>query len=213
MRFATPELIFEAASYPKTFVTLDGADHLLRDPEQGQYAAEMLATWANRYIDRVQPVDEQAETDLEPETVLVEQSDEGLYVNRVVVGRHQFWADEPISIGVDDAGPSPYDLVSGALGACTSMTLRMYADHKKWPLEHVKVTLKHEKINAQSDASPKGKRPKKIDKFSRELTLRGDLNEAQRARLVEIADRCPVHRTLMQENVIETKRVDTQSES
>lgn len=199
------EQIFEAASYPKSFVTLDGASHLLRGAEHGQFAGEMLATWADLYIDRAQPAEATGE-DSEPDTVLVEQTDEGLYVNRVVLGRHQFWVDEPLSMGGDDAGPDPYGLVCAALGACTSMTLRMYADRKEWPLEHVQVKVRHAKVSA--DGAADNKRGAQVDKFSREIRLRGDLDAAQRARLVEIANRCPVHRTLTRENIIETELLE-----
>jgi uncharacterized OsmC-like protein len=127
--------------------------------------------------------------------VVVEEDGEGRFSQRVSAGRHVLVADEPVSAGGGDRGPSPYDLLSAALGACTSMTLRMYAAQKKWPLDKVSVRLEHEKIHA-TDCAECETREGKIDRIRREITLLGDLDDAQRARLLEIADRCPVHRTL-----------------
>lgn len=127
-------------------------------------------------------------------TVLVE-GDAGGFLQTVVAGQHRFAADEPTTAGGSDSGPTPYDLLLAALGACTSMTLGMYARHKKWPLRRVAVRLRHERVHAKDCADCEAKEGQ-VDRIERELELFGDLDDTQRARLVEIAERCPVHRTL-----------------
>ncbi|MBB5079049.1 bifunctional alpha/beta hydrolase/OsmC family protein [Nonomuraea endophytica] len=174
-------LIYDAARHPKSFVSLDGADHLLTDREDAAYVAEVLAAWAGRYID-VAP-----EADGEPGVVTVEETRAGRYQQSVTLGRHRLIADEPRSFGGDDSGPGPFDLLLAALGACTSITVRMYADAKQIPLEHVTVTLRR-----------KGK-----DTVVKDLALTGDLTDEQRGKLHEIADKCPVHRALTSPLTIE----------
>ena len=133
--------------------------------------------------------------------VRVEETGEGAFHQRISAGAHEWAADEPVDLGGTDRGPNPYDLLLAALGACTSMTLRMYAKHKKWPLEGVAVTLRHEKIHAKDCADCETKAGK-VDRIEREIALKGPLDDAQRKRLLEIAERCPVHRTLMEEKKI-----------
>ena len=136
--------------------------------------------------------------------VQVAESGEGKFTQVVWAGRHTFDADEPTSVGGDDRGPNPYDLLLAALGACTSMTLRMYASHKKIPLERVSVDLRHSRIHAEDCRdceSDKGK----VDHIDIELTLEGDLTPEQRERLLEIAHRCPVHKTLKGEKQIDVR--------
>jgi putative redox protein len=189
--------IFLAAKHPKSFVSLDRADHLLTQKGDAQYAATVLAAWASRY--------------LEPETapsavapgVRVAEAGEGRFAQLVSMGRHRLRADEPAAVGGDDSGPGPYDLLLAGLGACTSMTVRMYAAQKKWPLARVSVELKHDKVHA-ADCGECETREGRIDKIERVLTLEGDLDDAQRARLLEIANKCPVHRTLHSEVWIAT---------
>jgi len=139
--------------------------------------------------------------------VVVEETKTGKFQQRVVVGEHQFFADEPRGVGGDDTGPSPYDLLLGALGSCTAMTLRMYADRKSWPLGLVSVALSHGKIHAR-DCSECETKVGKIDVIDRVITLTGSLSDEQRARLLEIADRCPVHRTLHSEIRVRTTTAD-----
>ena len=184
--------IFLAAKHPKSFVSLDRADHLLTHKDDARYAATVLAAWASRYLEP-----EAAPADAVP-GVRVAEAGEGRFAQLVTTGRHRLRADEPVAVGGDDSGPGPYDLLLAGLGACTSMTVRMYAEQKKWPLEHVTVDLKHDKVHA-ADCAECETREGKIDKIERVLTLEGDLDEAQRARLLEIASKCPVHRTLHSE--------------
>ncbi len=184
--------IFLAAKHPKSFVSLDRADHLLTQKDDAQYAATVLAAWATRYLEAEAAPGEAVQG------VRVAEAGEGRFPQLVTMGRHRLRADEPASVGGDDSGPSPYDLLLAGLGACTSMTVRMYAAQKKWPLARVMVDLKHDKVHA-TDCAECETREGKIDKIERVLTLEGDLDEAQRARLLEIANKCPVHRTLHSE--------------
>ena len=192
--------IFLAAKHPKSFVSLDRADHLLNQRADAQYAATVLAAWASRYLD-APPEAETAE--LVP-GVRVAEAGEGRFAQLVQMGRHRLRADEPAAVGGDDSGPSPYDLLVAALGACTSMTVRMYAEQKKWPLRRVSVELKHDKVHA-ADCAECETREGRIDKIERVVTLEGDLDDAQRQRLLEIANKCPVHRTLHSEVWVPTR--------
>lgn len=194
--------IYEAARHPKSYVSLDMADHLLRKPADATYVAHVLTAWASRYV----------ESDIEdllppqPEgCVVVRETDFGRFQQEIRVGEHvTMYADEPESVGGDDSGPGPYAFLLAALGACTSMTMRMYADHKKWPLERVTVRLRHEKKYVEDAEQHDAKA--KIDHISRRIIIEGDdLDDTQRERLLEIADRCPVHRTLHAQVVVETE--------
>jgi uncharacterized OsmC-like protein/pimeloyl-ACP methyl ester carboxylesterase len=190
--------IFLAAKHPKSFVSLDDADHLLSRAEDAAYAAEVLAAWASRYITQ--------ESGEEVPGIHVVEAGQGKFANDISIRRHRLRADEPVSAGGGDTGPSPYDLLAAALGACTAMTLRLYAEHKKLPLERVSVDLAHDKIHAV-DCAECETREGKIDRIERVITLEGNLDDAQRARLLEIADKCPVHRTLHSEVSIRTTLV------
>jgi putative redox protein len=174
--------IYDAARHPKSFVSLDGADHLLSNPEDTRYAADVIGAWVSRYLSLPAP-QETVEVPLAAGTVQVSESGTGRLQQTVRAGVHRWVADEPASIGGDDAGPAPYDHLLASLGTCTSMTLRMYADRKGWPLARVSVQLRF--VRAQGG-----------DHVLREIALVGDLTEEQRRRLLAIADRCPVHRTL-----------------
>jgi uncharacterized OsmC-like protein/pimeloyl-ACP methyl ester carboxylesterase len=193
--------IFQAAKHPKSFVSLDDADHLLTRRDDAAYVATVLAAWASRYLGGAATAE--AELSAEPGTVAVQETRAGKFLQIVRAGRHMLRADEPEAFGGTDGGPSPYDLLLGSLGACTSMTIRMYADLKQLPLEKITVRLKHEKIHAQDCAECETK-DGRIDKIEREIELTGTLSEAQRAKLLEIANKCPVHRTLHSEVYIPT---------
>lgn len=195
--------LFTAARHPKSFVTLDSADHLITDPEDAEYAAGVIAAWAARYLDLAHPAPPAGAP--EGVTRVIEADPEG-YLQDIAAGpRHHVLADEPETYGGTDRGLSPYQFVAAGLGACTSMTIRMYARRKGWPLAHIRVDVTHDKMHAQ-DCTHCGQ-DDRIDRFTRAITLDGPLDEAQRGRLMEIADRCPVHRTLSASAVIETRLV------
>lgn len=193
--------IFMAAKHPKSFVSLDDADHLLSRRADAHYVAEVMAAWAGRYVS-----DGTAAHTLSAPAgqVVVEESGEGRLTQRIAAGRHALRADEPESVGGLDSGPTPYDLMLAGLGACTSMTLRLYAERKGWPLVRVRVTLSHDRIHAEDCASCETKQGM-LDRIQRDLELEGSLDGEQRAKLLEIADKCPVHRTLTHEVLIETR--------
>ncbi|HEX6267952.1 MAG TPA: bifunctional alpha/beta hydrolase/OsmC family protein [Burkholderiales bacterium] len=188
--------IFMAARHPKSFVSLDDADHLLSRQQDAAYAAEVLAAWASRYLE--------AAAAPAIAGVRVAEAGQGRFAQEILAGRHRLRADEPQSAGGDDSGPTPYDLLLAGLGACTAMTIRLYAERKRLPLERVTVELSHEKIHA-SDCSECETREGRIDRIESTLILEGALDEPQRAKLLEIAGRCPVHRTLHSEVRISTR--------
>jgi len=197
--------IFVAAKHPKSFVSLDHADHLLSKPADALYAAEMIAAWASRYIEATKPA--QASDSKEPRKVVVQETRKSKFNQTITVGPHRLVADEPISAGGQDAGPGPYDFLLAGLGACTSMTMRLYADRKSLPLDRVTVTLKHSKIYAK-DCAECETRDGMLDQIERDIAIDGALDAEQRKKLMEIADKCPVHRTLTSEIRIVTKAVD-----
>jgi uncharacterized OsmC-like protein len=194
--------IFLAAKHPKSFVSLDKADHLLTRKVDSDYVAAVLAAWAGRYMGDTAPAGDD-ELIVEPGTLAVQETREAKFAQTIHVGRHALRADEPEDHGGNDSGPSPYDLLLASLGACTSMTVRSYADQKKIPLGKITVRLKHEKIHAQDCAECETKEGR-IDKIESEIELAGTLDDAQRVRLLEIANKCPVHRTLHSEVHIST---------
>ncbi len=195
--------IFLAAKHPKSFVTLDNADHLISNPEDAEYAAEVIAAWAGRYLDLRPP----APPPGAPEGIVrISEADPKGFLQDVNAGPvHHTLADEPLAYGGTNQGMTPYGFLSAGLGACTSMTIRMYARRKGWPLEHVSVDVSHDKVHAQDAETSKEVR---IDSFRREIRLVGELDTAQRQRLLEIADKCPVHRTLETGAEVKTILVD-----
>jgi uncharacterized OsmC-like protein/alpha-beta hydrolase superfamily lysophospholipase len=197
--------IFTTAKHPKSFISLAGADHLLSHRGDDVYVAHVIAAWAERYLDMAGAtvVDMDPVADTPAGTVLVRETRVGQFQQEVVVGRHRLLADEPVQAGGLDTGLGPYDFVLAGLGACTSMTLRLYADRKQLPLKRTEVRLRHNKIHAADCAECETKEGM-IDHIEREITLVGDLDAATRARLMEIADKCPVHRTLESEVDIHT---------
>ncbi len=192
--------IYQALQHPKSFFSLDGADHLLSRREDAAYFADVLTAWVSRYVG--EGVTSAPEPFVAHGEVYVEQSAGG-FKTEITAGSHRYVADEPKRVGGTDLGPNPYDYLLSALGACTSMTLHMYAKHKKWPLDGVRVRLQHDRIHV-ADCEHCVSASGKVDRIQRELELDGKLDEGQRARLLEIADRCPVHRTLENEKIITT---------
>ncbi len=197
--------IFQAAKHPKSFVSLDDADHLLSKHEDAIYVAQVTAAWAERYLGPAPASEAFAPPRAGSDEVVVAESGAGGLTQSISFGgRHAFVADEPASLGGAHAGPSPYELLSAALGACTTMTLRMYAGRKKMALDRATVRLRHEKIHA-ADCAECETREGRIDRIEREIELTGALSADERARLIEIADKCPVHRTLHSEVQIVTR--------
>lgn len=194
--------LYAAARHPKSFISLDGADHLLTNANDAHYAGQVIAGWSSRYI--TVPASAPLKSDKE---VAVRLDEAEGFTTEVMVRHHHLTADEPANVGGSDFGPGPYELVSAGLGACTAMTIQMYARRKKWPLVSVEVHIDHAKDYSEDMRANEGK-PQKIDRFDRTLIIEGDLDDAQRARLLEIADRCPVHRTLHEEVEVRTKLAD-----
>lgn len=185
-------ILFEAAKHPKSFLSLDDADHLLTHRVDADYVASVVASWAARFLPAI-------EEQTSGEADVIVRGTSASFQQYVVAGRHHFGADEPSSVaGGSDSGPTPYQLLLAALGACTSMTLKMYADHKKLPLESVEVELHHDKVHAK-DCKECTSTTGMVDHIRRIVRISGDLDEAQRKRMMEIADKCPVHRTLHRE--------------
>ncbi|MEE8362282.1 MAG: bifunctional alpha/beta hydrolase/OsmC family protein [Gemmatimonadales bacterium] len=196
-------VLYQAARHPKSYVSLDTADHLLlQKPEDAAFVGQVLAAWVKRYLPPME--DDAPHRDL-LDAVVVESGPSG-YATRIHAGRHHLWADEPVEVGGTDTGPNPYDLLLSALGACTTITLRMYADRKQWPLEGIRATMRHQKVHAR-DCEDCVSETGYVDRIDRELTFMGPLDEAQRKRLLEIADKCPVHKTLHSEVVVRTREL------
>lgn len=199
--------IFMAAKHPKSFISLDDADHLLSRKEDAIYCGQVLAAWAARYIGDTSVADKSitpgAVSTPAAGKVLVSETGEGKFTQLIRVGNHTLRADEPVAAGGLDSGLSPYDLLLAGLGACTAMTVRLYADLKQLPLERVSVELQQAKIHAQ-DCTECETKEGKIDRIERVIRLEGALDAAQRAKLLEIANKCPVHRTLHSEVLVQT---------
>lgn len=195
--------IFLAAKHPKSFISLDDADHLLSRKADAAYVADVIAAWAARYVGGV--AEFAPAMSAAPGTVLVQGAGRGRLQQAISVGgRHTLLADEPAPNGGDDAGPDPYEYLMAALGACTAMTVRLYAARKEIPLTDVSVEVGHKKVDAEDIPGGAG-REGIVDLFTRTIDVKGDLDPATRGRLLEIANKCPVHRTLSASSVIESR--------
>jgi putative redox protein len=195
--------IFSAARHPKSFISLDGADHLLSHRQDAVFVADVLAGWANRFL----PVAERPQS-APAGVVRVRETQNGKYQQDVLVDDHQLLADEPSSVGGDGTGPSPYDYLSIALGTCTSMTLRIYADFKKLQLGRVTVDVSHGKVHADDCKDCGEGKTGKIDRFERTISVEGEVSPELRGKLEEIAGKCPVHRTLEAEAAVVTRVIE-----
>ncbi|UZH54460.1 OsmC family protein [Salinimicrobium tongyeongense] len=197
VNISNAETLYKSVKHPKSFVSLDGADHLLTNNEDSKYAGSVIAAWASRYLEI--PEDKVLQTSHQ---VVANLGNDG-FTTQMRAGRHYFIADEPKSFGGEDFGPSPYELLSAGLASCTSMTIQMYARRKKWPLLNVETHVDHKKSHAE-DCGNCERNTAKIDIFEREIVLEGKLDEQQQEKLLEIADKCPVHRTLSNKVTITT---------
>lgn len=197
--------LYRAAFHPKSFLSLDGADHLLSKKEDALYAGDLIAAWAARYAEI--PAEKQLASE---NRVVAYLGGEEKFTTQINAGGHRLTSDEPESFGGDDFGPTPYDFLAAGLAACTAMTLRLYAERKKWNLREVYVHVSHKKTHLE-DCAECDKSGSKIDKFRREIELIGNLDTVQKQRLLEIANRCPVHRTLESASAIETVLYESKS--
>lgn len=195
--------IFVAAKHPKSFISLDNADHLVSNENDADFIASVISAWASRYISQTNTHNQ---SDMNDE-VIVSETGIGKFQNTIIAGNHYLIGDEPKSVGGLDSGPSPYDYLAAALGTCTSMTMRMYADFKKLEVGKISVAVSHEKTHAKDcqdcieDEREKGG---KIDIFTRKISVEGLNDQALSAKLLEIADKCPVHKTLEKGAKVET---------
>lgn len=198
VEISNAEELYVSAKHPKSFVSLDGADHLLSNEKDSVYTGEVISSWAQRYLEV--PEKEAVQSKHE---VVANLGQEG-FTTEVKSGKHFFTADEPEEFGGKDYGPSPYDFLSTALATCTSMTIQMYARRKKWPLVNVETHVNHQKTHAL-DCEKCEEKGAKIDEFERFVVLKGDLDDKQTKRLLEIADKCPVHKTLTSTSSVRTE--------
>jgi uncharacterized OsmC-like protein/esterase/lipase len=198
--------IYTAAKHPKSFISLDKADHLLSRKEDSEYVSDVIASWAGRYLG-LSDAKEEASSGTAPtvgpgQVVVSEQNRK--FTRRIYTEKHQLIADEPLSSGGSDLGPNPYEYLLSGLGACTSMTVRMYANHKKLKLDNIGVTLSHSRIHAE-DCKECDSQEGFVDRIHKIIKLEGELSETERQRLLEIANKCPVHLTLHNEILIESE--------
>lgn len=196
--------LYQAAHQPKSFVSLDNADHLLSKSKDSLYVGNIIGTWAQRYFEPkghtvLQTKGEQLVAHL---NIL-----ENQFTTSIQTQKHHFKADAPKSVGGNDFGPSPYDFISAGLAACTVMTLKMYAQRKKWDLQEVYAYITYSK-KYSDDLMPDLEKPLQVDHFQKRLKFIGNLDEKKRNRLTEIASKCPVHKTLITHSVVETELID-----
>lgn len=200
---AEAEKIYRAARHPKSFISLDKADHLLSNKADAEYVAACIAAWAGRFIE-AQPVLSESKTSTVDSGQIDVEERNHQFTRNVLADDHRWLADEPVAMGGDNLGPDPYEHLLAALGTCTSMTVRMYANRKEIPLEDIRVTLSQRRLHGK-DCEDCEMEDRYIHEITRYVAIKGDLSEGQRQRLLEIADKCPVHKTLEGKVVIETK--------
>ena len=198
--------LYNNAFHPKSFVSLDGADHLLMNKGDALYAAEVIGAWATRYIE-LPKKEENAKISTEGEQVVAHLNLENGFTTQIYTDNHHITADEPVDFGGDDVGPSPFELLNAAVGACTVMTLKLYAERKKWDLKEVFVYLNYSKKHA-AELAIETEEMGQIDVIEKKIKLVGDLDEVQKEKLKEIASKCPVHKTVSNKVVFETELVE-----
>ena len=195
------EKIYRIAKHPKSFISLDNADHMLSNTTDAEYVATSITAWASKYLEEASLI-KQTQSDVNHGEILVQERNNQL--TRNVFSDNHFWlADEPVEIGGENLGPDPYEHLLAALGACTSITLRMYANRNHWPLDDVIVELKHQRQHGKDCQTCNQEHPH-LELIERKITLKGNLSEEQKLRLLAIADRCPVHETLQGDLIIKT---------
>ncbi len=197
--------LYHNAHHPKSFVSLDGADHLLTKKEDAVYVAEVIASWASRYIDLAPKPEEKISTEGEQVVVHLDLADD--FTTQIFTERHTMIADEPATVGGQDLGPSPYDYLNAAIGTCTAMTVKLYAERKKWDLQEVFVYLSHAKVHTD-EINVETEQMGRIDLIRKKLRFVGDLDEKQKEKLKEIASKCPVHRTVSAGVTFDTEIID-----
>lgn len=190
--------IYHAAMHPKSFVTLNDADHMLTNKNDAFYVGNMIATWAKRYVEIPKTIS------LATHKQVVARLGQSGYTTDIMAGKHGLIADESESLGGADFGPSPYELLNASLGACTAMTLQMYARRKNWDLQEVQVHLSFAR-SYKDDCEHCDEKERRLDVFDREIEIKGNLDESQISRLLEIANKCPIHRTLAASGEVRTK--------
>ena len=195
------KIIYEKAKHPKSFISLDGADHLLSNKNDARYVGDLIASWAARYL--CIEDDDELTTDLD----VVAKLEGEKYTTEIKAGKHFMIVDEPRAIGGLDLGPSPYEYLSTALASCTAITMKMYADRKGWPVEEIRVHVKHDKVHSK-DMEGYEDENVRIDHFTKHIELKGDLTDQQKKRMVEIASKCPVHKSLHTPNHIDTELIN-----
>ncbi|TFV92363.1 alpha/beta fold hydrolase [Algoriphagus kandeliae] len=203
VEIANAQEIYESAFHPKSFVSLDGADHLISKESDAIYIGQLVASWSMRYV----PLSPKKENETQGHPVMVRLSAGDGYTTEIKTPHHHLIGDEPIEVGGKNLGPTPYDFLMASLGSCTAMTLKMYSERKKWPLKEVTVYLNHERVHRE-DSEHSEKPESKVSQFTRRISLEGDLDFEQRQRLLEIANRCPVHRTLEDDILIKTELIN-----
>jgi len=198
------ERIYKAANHPKSFVSLDNANHLLTDKNDAAYVAGVIASWAGRFLESDIASSKASPKPAKGEVTVAENDHK--FLLDVQTDSHKWHADEPREVGGANAGPDPYEHLLASVGTCSAMTVRMYANRKKWPLQDVKITLRHSR-EYHKDCEGCDEKPSQLDVIGRDIELIGDLDDAQRERLMEIADKCPVHKTLTSQLAITTNKV------
>lgn len=196
--------LFVAAYHPKSFVSLDGADHLLTEKKDSVYTGNVIGAWVERYFPEQE--NEMLSTEGEQLVAHLDLTKDN-FTTQLQTNKHTFIADEPGSVGGDDFGPSPYEYLNASIATCTAMTLKLYAQRKKWDLKEVFVYISHARKHSD-ELMIDVEKPGYLDQISKRLKFVGDLDDKQKQRLKEIASKCPVHKTVASEVIFDTKIIE-----